>query len=486
MFWGSATTERSSASLRTAIYLLRRDLSPIGTDCLRADRHTVSLVRGCISIAPDSSITPSFLEELDLPLLDCEGFEDWLRHMRSGSNEEIPSNVDATTSGLRKRRSSHLALGFLASHQVDLSAGDVIRADSILDGIARSMRHMTAMDIHDLRGCNDLVMPLPVDSGLGATHLLQPVVERRGRSLAVHLRLFEASSRRVVWVSEPFDALSSKRDALVCSTSETLLQQMAESQADGDAVDLFPWTALTGLFSLDEDLIKRTEATVGALAADSKLPVFECLRLFSQVFKENEGVGRADVTSAEHICETISSIPDAHPMLPLSLSLAGYSAHMLLGDNELAETYISRASELAPNLALNLDHLAVIRLVKGDLEGSEAALQQCLRMGAASPWRYTYQVSGAMISMARGDARQALCFANQALMRKPRFIGALRYAMFGFALSDNAREAQRMQARIRRLRPDYDFEGWTDAMIRRNPPHLGARLAKGVQRAGLT
>ena len=481
MFWGSSTTERSSANLRTALYLLKRDLLPLGEDCLRADRHSVSLAPGRIALGHGGVAGQSFLEGLDLPLADCEEFEDWLRQMRTRDGGDGLADDAPDAPFWLNRRISRMALGLLASHHAGLPATDLISADGIVDGIARFVARVADVDIHDLRGRVDFAFPLPIDSGVGATHLLQAVIERRGQSLLTHLRLREVSSRRIIWVSEPLDSLSDFREELVCSCAETLLQQMAANPAEGDPTDLFPWTALTGLFSLNDDLIMRTEAKVAVLAAEGRLPVFECLRLFAQVFKANEGVAQPESTSSEHICEMLSAIPDAHPMLPLALSLAGYSAHMLIGENELAAALIKRAEELAPNLALNLDHLAVIRLMQGDLEGAEAAFRRCLRSGASSPWRYTYDVSGAMIAMARGDVRQALAFANQALMRKPRFVGALRYAMLGFALSENGQDARRMQARIRVLRPGYDFGGWTEAMVRRTPPHLGGRLAQIMQ-----
>ncbi|WP_193143417.1 tetratricopeptide repeat protein [Meridianimarinicoccus sp. MJW13] len=482
MFWGSDEPEKSSGRFRTALNLLKRDLALLGKDCIRADRHSVSLAPGRIAVANDS-FGPSFLEGMDLRrLTDCEGFEDWLRQMRAGGDERYTGDGEGhELARTPEPTRQHTALGLLAPHHAGLVEDDLNRIESFLDAIARFVSLMTDIEIHDLRDCADFTFPLPIDTGLGATHLLQPVVERRGQTLALHLRLYEATDRRVVWMSEPIDLRADHRNAVVCSLSEMLLQQMVACPARGDPRDLFPWTALTGLFSLDDDLISRTEAKVWTLADNGHRPVFECLRVFTQIFKENEGLARADATSAEEICETLSAIPDTHPLLPLALSLSGYSAHMLVGDNDLAEMLVTRSRNLAPNLALNLDHLAVIRLMRGDLAGAERALDRCLRCGAASPWRYTYNVSGAMIAIARGDVRQALLFSNRALMLKPRFIGALRYAMLGFALSEQAREADRMKARIQRLRPGYDFNGWTLGLMGRSQPHFSKTLAKGLK-----
>ncbi|MAU43767.1 MAG: hypothetical protein CMP09_02795 [Yangia sp.] len=478
--------------MREALRKLKLDLADIGSDVVRSDRASVSLAPGQITILYQTPACGTFLEGIDPKVTgDCEGFEDWLREMRQGRFGSWPEDALEEDAMLWpgpaavQRRQSHVALGILALRQAGLAEADRIRAESVLDGIARYATQVAEIDIHDLRGGTSFAAPLPVEKGLGATHLIQAIAERRNRNVLVHLRLHEATRLRLIWVSQPIDVQSESREELICAAAEAMLQTMVEHPGEGDPSDLFPWTALTGLFSLDAALIARTEEAVATLAADGGPPVFECLRIFAQIFKVNEGLARADATSAEHICETLSRMSDAHPMLPLSMSLAGYSAHMLLGDNDLAEALVRRADELAPNLALNLDHLAVIRLMRGDLDGAEAAQRRCLQAGAASPWRYTYEVSGAMIAMARGDVRQALLFANQALIRKPRFIGALRYAMLGFALSEHAQDARRMQTRIRTLRPDYDFDGWTEAMLRRTPPHLSGRLTEGLNNIGI-
>ncbi|KKL88483.1 hypothetical protein LCGC14_1924230, partial [marine sediment metagenome] len=60
-----------------------------------------------------------------------------------------------------------------------------------------------------------------------------------------------------------------------------------------------------------------------------------------------------------------------------------------------------------------------------------------------------------------------------------------RYAMAGFALADNPRDAMLMKARITRLRPDYDFSGWTECMMRRTPAHLAQTLSQSFQAQGI-
>lgn len=482
MFWGAADAERASSNLRQAIYLLKQDLAPLGPDTLRSDRQTISLLPSCIQYDKAAAGGADFLEGIDLALEDCELFEDWLRTMRAEAEERAPPKVPAKA-GFTDPET--YALGLLPSLPASASRSDLVRIESIIDSIALAVTQTTLLKVHDLRGYDVQAVPLPIESGKGATHFMQAVVERRDKKLILHLRLQDTRTRRLIWVSEPVDILTAELEDFVATITETLLDQITRSDCKDAAPDMFPWTALSALFSFDASLIERTEAQILRMTHEGGPPVLECLRVFAQVFKANEGIATADQFTAITLCETLAAIPSSHPMLPLCESLIGYSAHMLIGENELAATLVEDAFKRAPNLSLNLDHLAVIRMVHGDLSAAEAALERCLRTGVSSPWKHTYDVTGAMISMAKGDYRRSLSFANRALFRKPRFIGALRYAMVGFAMSENAREAQRMQAQIWHLRPQYDFSEWTEGMMRRTQPLLGATLGQSLQRNGL-
>lgn len=497
MFWGMAERKKASGNLRTALYALKRDLRALGPDVIVTNPNAVSLATGIINTEAPSPISAEFLEGLDLGLDGCEMFEEWLRDMRAAQTPMVGDIVDAphaqpsnqsilpNLTPLRDVTHATVALGLLPTLRADLSEADALRIEGVTDDMARMITFSTTLNVFDLRGSEIRAVPLPIESGRGPSHLLQSVVEKRGETILLSLRLHDAWSRRLVWVSDPIDVWSSDSAEIAAATTEILLSHLS-SATPGIVPDLFPWTALAALFSLKPDEIARIEKQIDRMVADGGPEILRCLGIFAQIFKGYEGVAPPQVCSAEELCELLSTVPESDPMRPLWDSLAGYSAHMLIGDNDLAETLIHSAHRRAPNLALNLDHLAVLRLARGDLAGAEAAFQQCQRVGVNSPWRYTYDVTGSMIAMARGDLRGSLLHANRALIRKPRFVGALRYAMAGFVLSGNLDDARRMQARILRIRPSYDLERWTRSMMERAPEELGDALDKGFRHKGLT
>ena len=75
--WSDRSREQGAASLRQALTEIRRKLGPY-SDCLRADRKTISLANGRWTFpeAAPSANDIEFLEGIDIP---DEEFEDWLR-----------------------------------------------------------------------------------------------------------------------------------------------------------------------------------------------------------------------------------------------------------------------------------------------------------------------------------------------------------------------------------------------------------------------
>ncbi len=495
MFWGSADAAHAAASLRTALYQLRQDLGPLGPDVLQADRQTVSLRPGVIQADLGATHGLDLLEGLDLPLADCDGFEDWLRTLRQTYNQADASDSATAPAPVGSRigilppradRPLHLALGLLPTLHTSIAPGPALaQVEATVDQIAQCLKVCTMLDVHDFRDPWARSVPMPLASGQGPTHLLQSHLQCDSGGVRLHVRLLEAHTRKLLWLSQPIAQSELDHEATAWRLGESVVECMRLHPPAAGAPDLFPFTALAALFSLDPDEIARAEAQLQRMVADGGHPVLDCLLLFAQVFKVNEQLGSFAAMDTDQLLDNLADLSSADPLLPVCQSLLGYALHMLRAENDLAFHLIENASRLAPNFALNLDHLAVVHLVRGNLEGAEDAWRRLNLVGQTSPWRYTYDITGAMIHLMRGDLRQSLYFANQSLFRKPRYLAALRYSMIGFALSDRPEDAARMLSRIRVLRPGYDLSHWAEGFVTRMPVHLAKPAVQSLHRVEL-
>lgn len=492
MFWGSADSAHAAANLRTALYQLRQDLMPLGPEVLQADRQMVSLSPGVIAADLGADNGLDLLEGLDLPLADCDGFEDWLRSLRQSRTLADASETApvAAKAGIiappRTDRPLRLALGLLPTVHSGPPPGAALgQVEATIDQITQFLKVHTLLDVHDFRDPCARSVPLPVASAQGPTHLLQSRLQHDGTGVQLRFRLLEAHSRKLLWLSQPIAQQDLDHEATAWRLGESIIDCMRLHPPPAGAPDLFPFTALAAFFSLDPGEIDRAETQLQVMVAGGGHPVLECLQLFAQVFRVNEQLGAFAEIDTERLLNTLADLPNADPMLPVCQSLLGYALHMLRAENDLAFHLIDNASRLAPNFALNLDHLAVIHLVRGDLAGAEAAWRRLNLVGQNSPWRYTYDITGAMIHLMRGDLRQSLYFANQSMFRKPRYLAALRYSMIGLALSNRAEDAARMLDRIRVLRPGYDLSHWADGFVTRMPVHLAKSAVQSLRQVEL-
>lgn len=474
LLWANSSSSKAAGSLRKALFTLRQELMPLGSDVLGGDREAVWLDPERF-VVPNTGPPESLLEGLDLGLKGAEGFEDWLREMRATTDKPILP-VSRQPPPLAPP-ANQISLGLLRHLPEGAAQADMIRADRFTDLVLQFLIQTTRVAIFDLRQIGAMAFPFPVENGHGPSHWLSCTLEPSGK--AIQLRLREAGTGRLLWSCESESFAEDETQAFVMG--EYLSEVLRACPTSGAASDLFPLTALTGLFSLDTALINRTERQLHRMATEGDAPVPACLNAFAQIFTVHETLGTVRPTTVEDLCWTLSRVQRSDQMLPLCQSLIGYTLHMLHAENDLALDLLEEARRRAPRLALNLDHLAVLRMANGDLDGAEEALMECLKLGALSPWRYTYDVTGAMLFLAKGDTAKALYHANRALFRQPRYMGALRYAMAGLTLSGQVTDARRLLRRIHTLRPEFNLSDWVEGLARRSSADLSTKLVKGFQ-----
>ncbi|WP_424969767.1 hypothetical protein [Dinoroseobacter sp. S76] len=475
MFWGNSDSKRASGSLRSAAFQLRRDFQKAGDDVIQSHRNHISL-------APDrwrverSSDAELFLEGMDLDVEGAESFEDWLREQRVSEEPEEPPEEPlivaraAPSPGFRSNIMEQNALGILPTEIRALDPRAETYANLAVESLLQNLSILSPVAIFDLRGVTLEGGGLPSSSTTSRTLLLKSVVYQQDKEFFIWLELVAPRSGRKVKSFQPVLLGDVSMETGMLSAAEKILDEFVASLKPDLSAELAPWAVLSSLFSLDADAVTSTEAEVDRLLLQGGSPSLRCVKVFIQIFKENEGVADARAYEPGDLILELSRVPLNDPLRPLCESLIGYSAHMLCSDNQLGTMLLEKAKLRAPNLAINLDHLAVLHLSQGNLSAAKDAYTRCTKLSAQSSWRYSYDITGAMIAMASGDFRSALRLANSSLIKKPRFVGALRYAMIGFAMTESAENARLMKQGIFKLRPSYNLEGWVEGLLKRSDP----------------
>lgn len=474
LFWGLADNKRAAGSLRSAIFQLRRDFELIGEEVVISHKNHIALSERhwAIDRSGDAEV---FLEGMDLSLIGAESFEEWLREQRSSSIVEESGPETNVCKQLSRQaafldRDRQTSLGILPIEFKSNDARGRINADAAIEALLGHLAIMSPICIFDLRGLAVKVGDLGFPNNGVRTLVLKPVIVKKNRNHVLYLEMKAPRSGRVVAIFPPISIQEETTAMDMLGVAEKILDEFL-SLSDADCrANLLPWAVLSSLFSLDSNAVTSTEQEVDRLLEHGESSALECAKVFIQIFKEHEGFDPASVYEASDLVRILSKVPLNYSLRPLCESLIGYAAHMLCSDNDLCAAILERARKNAPNLAINLDHLAVLHLSQGNLSAARDAHRRCIGLSAHSSWQYSYEITGSMIALASGDYRQSLRMSNTSLAKKPRFVGALRYAMIGFAMINSADNARLMKRSILKLRPGYNLDAWVEGLLKRSDP----------------
>lgn len=477
LFWAGSSASHASGSLRSALHVLRHASDSAFADTVVAHKHHVTLDPQAWSVVIDDD-RYSFLEGFDLKSLkgNTEAFEDWLRDMRMDQNGADEWTESGSMSSPRSNERD-FAICIVPVDRNSAPQARVAEAEHLIDQFMSALALRSMVRLYDLRGTVLGEGALSPDDTRVHAFILKTALFRSADSYFLRPSLLEAKTGKIIKIFQPLELESAQIEHEVIHATEQILDALSTCFRDTPVVNLLPWATLSSLFSLDAKALIRTEAEIDSLLATTGFAVLNCLKIFLQIFKENEGLANPLAPDIRGLEQALSGVPTSDPLRPLCESLIGYAAHMLCAENDLSQFLLNTADNRAPRFALNLDHLAVLNLSNGNIAAAKAAHRRCMQVSELSSWRYSYDITGAMIALAEGDFHNALRHSNISLLQRPRFVGALRYSMIGFAMNRSEENAQLMKRRILQLRPNYDLSGWAEGFLRRSEPKFGNNVA---------
>lgn len=477
LFWAGSSAIHASGSLRSALHVVRHASDGAFANTIIGHKHHISLDPQAWDVAIDAD-RQTFMEGFDLKSLkgNSEAFEDWLRDMRmeqSGVDQwaeggSVPPPVSSE---------ENIAICIVPVERNSVPQARVTSADHLIDQLMSALALRSMVTLYDLRGTALCEGALSPEVTRVHAFILKTTVFRSAGSYFLRPSLLEARTGRIAKIFQPLQLEGGQVEHEVIYAAEQILDALHTCYSEAPTVNLLPWTVLSSLFSMDARALSTTEAEIDRLLEATGMAMLNCLKIFLQIFKENEGLASPAAPDIRELERALSGVPTGDPLRPLCESVIGYAAHMLCAENDMSQFLLNTADKRAPGFALNLDHLAVLNLSNGNIAAAKAAHRRCMQVSELSSWRYSYDITGAMIALAEGDFHSALRHSNNSLLQRPRFVGALRYSMIGFAMNRSEENANLMKRRIMQLRPDYDLSHWAEGFLRRSDPKFGNNVA---------
>ncbi|MGR3436284.1 MAG: hypothetical protein ACU0CO_15570 [Shimia sp.] len=239
-------------------------------------------------------------------------------------------------------------------------------------------------------------------------------------------------------------------------------------------------------FRLDPASRRAAREAPRRAAAARPDPVFDALLAYLATIDVGENVHDGEPTPAQ-VDLALRAADHAHAggAAGVYLTLTGYALEFLAADTERARAFLRRATEVAPELAMAWDHLAMSELWAGDSDAAVAAGQRAVATGHHSQLIGTFETSLCMAALAAGDYRRALHYGKRAMARKAPLADAALYSLAAAGHLGERGEIDRLRARLERRSPGLSLAIVADRASVRMTDDTRARLIEGLRRARL-
>ena len=519
LLWGGRDQEQGGQSLRTAICLLKRDLAALPGQIVEADKQVVRLDVSRLWIdvfeylKPENHLRlrqehglepPDLLEGLNVRADDDEAFEDWLREERSrwmDTFEEIldqirdrpltpppeaapPPTLGATLHVGETVSRPNYGVGLLPTLLALNSPHAAFLGDLVVDAIANGLRALALAEIYDYRDGGG-----SLGEDAGPRLLVQAKVFEDRDRLMLSLTAFQAERHKLLWSwTSGFPCtreLSLDSGAVAAFVGQAVERVCNSLREPGRSVrEITPFHALNLMFRLDGGSLEAARTELTRASEDSGDPVHLSLLAYLNSFRVGDHWREYDEAMLQETRYLVEGVMAESPYNSLALALTGHCFGYILHDYATAGELLERATELNPNIATVWDHLALNHFYCGRLGEAEAAVQVAMRIGSASPLRFTFETTQCMIATLRGDYVSAVLHGERALARQPTFGAALRYVAVSLGHLGRIDAAHDMVARIRALDHDFSSDWALGERIAVADDANRRRLLTGLKKAG--
>ena len=406
VLWGSRGQKQAQSSLRRELSTLRTLLTRHDLDILEVGQRTVSLKGDMVTIDflenPTHHLQRQFCEGVDLA--GEEGFEDWLRAMRSeleersavGPRDPERSAPPAFPAGSLKAQIAVMPTSMSRTSHEDLWIADRTY-HSLVDLLTR-VRWLPNVSAHDIPPDRDgNLSSETVSERLGVRYLARSEVHETDGGADINFALLEMPGRIIRWTetrridkadNASFSAELARAVNCLGATFDTCEQRHFRLDEPHETLDLAErnWRIR---FHIDQ--FTRESFTLATSLIDTAMERYpengELLMLRANLELWQHWIDRSNTSSSSRLAPLIRAAMRADPT-----DARGHLFHGILDTwhyrGDTAMQHLRRACELDPSLAQGFVHLGAAHYLAGDPEGAVAPLQHALFLAPLDAKRF--------------------------------------------------------------------------------------------------
>lgn len=464
--WGRAGQHQGRASLRQALFTLKKNL---GNDfgllfVVTPDR--VGLREDAIAIEGSPS-QGEFLEGMDI---GEDGFEDWLRNARLAAGETAAyGGAWPGFSGPLKPLVAVLPLRALRANNDTDPVGDAI-AQELIRALSRSQLIDMISHLSSRKMDTRLLDVAQIREALDVDFVASGNWSKAGGQLLVDLDFNDTRSGKLIW-SERYRsdlrAFFAGDEGLIHAMGRDVVRSILSTSLQLGAVQPMPNVATHALLMsgialmhhMADGNFRRAREHLAEVAKRSPshsvprawLAQWHLLNIY-QGWSANPGL---DIEQAEG---NVAAALDANPQCAFSLAMDGNIKTVLKGEFEAAEEAFNTSFSVNANSPMACQLRSVLHSFRGEGDVAVDLTERARRLSPCDPRGHFFDALGAAAYLAHEDYDRAVALAEAAISVTPRHISAHRAKVVGLQLGGRHSAASEAARVLRRLDPDFTVQ----------------------------
>jgi len=490
--WGQSAFDSGQQSLRRAIADIKKIIGPDFDELITSAHSEIALNLSHVRFVGRPG-AGDFLEGLDVAE---EGFEDWLRSIRSN-----PSQIYSLYSAaLQPPPPSILpTVAVIPFHLVWGDPSMAAAGDWLAEEVCRSLSKSSLMSVIShlsTRQLNYAQVSMPiVKQLLGADYCLVGSLRLENAFAVLSADFVDTSTGRILWTREFKDSLksllSSESDAITSLTNSVGRMIAADSlkRVTGrDLADVEDHSVLLAGVSLLHELrfssfAKSRELLEYAAKRAPRAP--EPLAWLSEWHLMSVWNGYSvDVKSDANIAvECAHRALELEPENSLSLAIDGVINSALHGNQDVAGKQFATALEYNPNHSISWLFSGAMHAFRDDGKRAIESVERARALSPLDPMSYLYDSFAAYAHISDGNYARAVELADKSLEQNPWHVSTLRTKICAHHHLDQGDQVRMTARTLRERHPEFDL----DTYVREHPATgyvVGAHMVEALRAAG--